>query len=162
MPANPGSKRNNEKQKRKREQARKERQVAQARAKEREKVSAAQLSEAEAAEAAEAAESPYQRGARSADFDELDELASSIPDLLKKKKIEEASRAAAEIVRRFPKEPDGWQGFARVHEARGDYEKAIAEMERAAERVSAADDVTAAQIAKDLVRLRAALAKKRG
>ncbi len=155
MPANPGAKRNQEKAKKKRDAARKVRQEANARAKARApQVPVEQpLAEGEVP-------SPFDGGSHDADFDALDELAEEVAKLLKAKKVDEAQRKSAEIVRRFPNEPDGWQGFSRVHEARGDLPKALAEMERAAERASAEDDVTTAKIAKDLARLRAAVAKQ--
>ncbi len=160
MPANPGAKKNNEKQKRKREVARKARQesLARSRAHAREQ----QEQQEQAAEAdtrtPEEIDGPY-ASARVADFDDLDRLAGEVSDLIAKKQIDQAARVCAQIVRRFPNEPDGWQGFARVAEARGDLTRAVAEMERAAERVSREDDVTAAQIEKQLVRLRAAAAR---
>lgn len=154
MPSNPGAKRNQEKQKRKREVAQRARKEAAARAKAR----APQVPE-EPPPAADEVPSPYGAGPRPVDFDELDELAEAAAELIKKKKIDEAGKKAAELVRRFPDEPDGWEAFARVYEARGDLTRAVAEMERAAQRVSKEDDVATAKITKALARLRAAAAK---
>jgi tetratricopeptide (TPR) repeat protein len=151
MPANPGAKRANEKAKRKREAARKARALSRPRAR----------TDAPEGGAPEA-DAPFDlEGRSSIDFDELDRLSAEVPALLKKKKIDEAARACAEMVRQYPGQPDGWQRFAAVHEARGDLPKALAEMERAAARVSADDDVSAATIAKELTRLRALVAKLR-
>ena len=147
MPANPGAKRANEKQKRKREAVRKARALARPRA----RTAAAPGGSPEAD-----AGSPFDlEGRSSIDFDELDRLSAEVPALLAKKKIEEAARACAEMVRRYPGEPDGWQRFSAVHEARGDLPKALAEMERAAARVSPDDDVSTATITRELTRLRA-------
>lgn len=154
MPSNPGAKRNQEKQKKKREAAQRARKEAAARAKAR----APQVPE-EPPPGEDEGPSPYGEGPRPVDFDAIDELAAEAAELIKKKKIDEAGKKAAELVRRFPDEPDGWQAFALVYEARGDLSRAVAEMERAAQRVSKEDDVTAAKINKDLARLRAAAAK---
>jgi len=146
MPANPGAKRAAEKQKKKREAARKLAEQARARAKDRE-----MAARAEAGEAA-ADEGPVRAPV---DYDELDRQATEVPKLLKKNAITEAAKICAEMIRAHPDQPDGWQCFALVHEARGDFAKAVSEMERAASRVSEDDDVTAAKIKKELERLRA-------
>lgn len=159
MPAVPGAKRNQEKQKKKRDAARKARHDANARAKARAQEQQQQTPLEEAVDP-NAAPSPFEAGARPQDFDDLDELVAAMGGLFAKKQIDEAARKCAEIVRRFPDEPDGWQGFARVYEARGDLARAISEQERAAQRASAEDAGTVAKIQKDLARLRAALAKR--
>ena len=151
MPANPGAKRANEKQKRKREAVRKARALSRPHARTVDAPGVAPEMDAG---------SPFDlQGRSSVDFDELDRLSAEVPALLKKKKIDEAARACAEMIRRYPGEPDGWQRLSAVHEARGDLPKALAEMERAATRVSPDDDVSAATIARELVRLRALVAR---
>lgn len=158
MPAVPGAKRNQEKQKKKRDAAQRARHEANARAKAR--AQEQQQAPLEEPVDANAAPSPFEAGARPQDFDDLDELVAAMDGLFAKKQIDEAARKCAEIVRRFPDEPDGWQGFARVYEARGDLPRAISEQERAAQRASAEDAGTVAKIQKDLARLRATLAKR--
>jgi hypothetical protein len=154
MPANPGAKKATEKAKKKREAAQRARREQNARAAAR----APQVQEEPVAVADDG--SPFGlRGNATLDFDALDELSAEAAVLIKQKKIDEAARKCAEIVRRFPGEPDGWQRFSAVWEARGDLRRALAEMERAAARVSKDDDVTARTIDVELSRLRKAVAK---
>ncbi len=154
MPANPGQKRNQEKAKKKRDAAQK---LA---AKQRARVAALAPKVDDGPMEPEDDGSPFNmRGEGVVDFDELDQLSEKAKVALKKKEIAEAAKLSAEMVKKFPNEPDGWQRFAGVWEARGDVKKALAEMERAAARVSKDDDVSTATLEKELVRLRAAVAK---
>src|SRR5687768_11153097 len=140
MPANPGAKKANEKAKRKREAAQKARRAANAKA----RANAPQVPTAQETAALEIDDgTPFSPGGRRIDYDELDRLSDEIPTLIKKKDFDAAERLCAKLVRDFPKEPDGWRGFARVAEARGDVRKALTEMERALSHVPPADDVLA-------------------
>ncbi|GAC1540220.1 MAG: hypothetical protein NVS3B10_04910 [Polyangiales bacterium] len=152
MPANPGAKRATEKKNRKRPAA----QLARKQATERARSRATPLGEDDVVDATVgvAADGPF-GGTRPDDFDDLDRLAVELKAALKAKKLDLAERKAAEMVRRFPREPDGWQGFAGIAEARGDLKRALAEMERAAERAPTDDVGTRQEIDKQLVRLRA-------
>lgn len=156
MPADRGAKKNQEKAKRKREAAQKE--AAEKRAKAIARAKAMPVEPV--VEAKEEPGAPFKLSGRGAiDYDELDALTEEARELLSQKKWDEAARVASAIVRKFPDEPDGWQYFSAVWEARGDAHKALAEMERAEARVSADDDATAGTIAKHLRRLRAAAAR---
>jgi tetratricopeptide (TPR) repeat protein len=154
MPANPGAKKAQEKAKKKRAEAQKARAAQLARAKAR----APQVDDQPAP--LEHDDSPFDlRGKANIDVDELDELSAEAAVLIKKKKHDEAARVCADIVRRFPGEPDGWQRFAQLWEARGDLPKALAEMERAATRVPNEDDFTRGKLEIELDRLRKAVAR---
>jgi hypothetical protein len=54
------------------------------------------------------------------DFDELDERANQVVDLVDQKRFTEAEVAARDVMRRFPDHPDGQEKLALVYEARGD------------------------------------------
>jgi hypothetical protein len=156
MPADRGAKKNNEKAKRKREAAQKEAAAKRATAIARQKAMPVE----QFVEAKEDPGAPFKlSGFGAIDYDELDELTEEARAHLSEKKWDEAAKVAATIVRKFPNEPDGWQYFSAVWEARGDVHKALAEMERAEARVSADDDATAGTIGKHLRRLRAAAAR---
>ena len=156
MPANPGAKRATEKKNRKRAAA----QLARKQATQRASARATPSDESVDVAIGTAADGPF--GARRPDdFDDLDRLAGELKEAMKARKIDLAERKAAEMVRRFPGEPDGWQGFSAVAEARGDLPRALAEMERAAERAPADDVGTTRAIEKQLARLRTAADRAR-
>jgi DNA-binding SARP family transcriptional activator len=51
--------------------------------------------------------------------DDFDELTNSVPDLLRAGRIEEAERAATELLERYPETVAGLDRMARVEEAKG-------------------------------------------
>jgi tetratricopeptide (TPR) repeat protein len=156
MPSNPGAKKAQEKAKKKRAEAQKARAQQLARAKER-----APKVEEESAPPQDDGSPFGLRGQGVIDFDELDELSAEAAVLIKKKKIDEAARVCADMVRKFPNEPDGWQRFAAVWEARGELSKAVADLERAEARASEEDAGTVQAIELELERLRKTVARGR-
>jgi tetratricopeptide (TPR) repeat protein len=91
--------------------------------------------EAAAIAAAPKAESREERRARRATFDaelaendddedDLTELSNAITDLIRDGKIDEAEQAANDLIERYPEVHDGYNGLARIYEARGDSRKA--------------------------------------
>ncbi len=155
MPANPGAKKAQEKAKKKRAEAQKARSAQLARAKAR----APQVPDEETV-APDDDGSPFGlRGQGNIDFDELDELSAEAAVLIKKKKLDEAAKVCAQIVKKFPNEPDGWQRFGAVWEARGELTKALGDLERAQARASEEDQGTVRAIEVDLARVQKAIAR---
>lgn len=149
MPANPGNKRNAEKQKKKRaaaQQARKSRMIAQ---------------KARDARAAVAPEEEVPEGAvphpfadtEEVDFDALDAANAEIAALLKKKKLDEAETKARELAAKFPRHSDGLQRLAEVLERLGDKAGALAALREAAKRPNDGDDEVAEEIAAAIEKL---------
>lgn len=73
------------------------------------------------------AERERQQAARQAALEALDEsraldgASNAVVDLLQAGKLEEAERAARELLERYPQVPDGHERLASVYEARGDH-----------------------------------------
>jgi tetratricopeptide (TPR) repeat protein len=58
------------------------------------------------------------------DADELDAASNAAVDLVRAGKLDEAERAARDLLERFPDVHDGWDRLGMVYEARGDNQKA--------------------------------------
>jgi tetratricopeptide (TPR) repeat protein len=58
------------------------------------------------------------------DADELDAASNAAVDLVRAGKLDEAERAARDLLERFPDVHDGWDRLGMVCEARGDNQKA--------------------------------------
>jgi tetratricopeptide (TPR) repeat protein len=58
------------------------------------------------------------------DADELDAASNAAVDLVRAGKLDEAERAARDLLKRFPDVHDGWDRLGMVYEARGDNQKA--------------------------------------
>ena len=58
------------------------------------------------------------------DADELDAASNAAVDLVRAGKLDEAERAARDLLERFPYVHDGWDRLGMVYEARGDNQKA--------------------------------------
>lgn len=58
------------------------------------------------------------------DADELDTASNEAVDLVRAGKLDEAERAARDLLERFPYVHDGWDRLGMVYEARGDNQKA--------------------------------------
>jgi tetratricopeptide (TPR) repeat protein len=152
MPANPGKSRNAEKQKKKRAAAQQLRKEQQKKARAR--------AEAEAAEQAAApppedlGPQPFtETGRGNVDYDAIDESNEEIRKLIKSKKLDEAEKKARELARKFPRQSDGLQRLAEVHEKRGDKDKAIAALKEARARPNDGDEEAAEEIDAALARL---------
>lgn len=151
MPANPGSKRNSEKQKKKRAAAQTERKArtASLRAREIAKAAAAET-EPEVEEGAAA--HPFAT-TDEVDFDALDKANAEIEKLIKKKKFDEAEEKARELSDNFPRHSDGLQRLADVLEKQGDTKGALAALKDAQKRPNDGDEEVAEEIAAAIARL---------
>jgi tetratricopeptide (TPR) repeat protein len=69
---------------------------------------------------------------RFAEPDELTEASNAVPDLLEAGKIDEAERAAHDLLQRFPEVHDGYDRLAMVCEAKGEFREAAAYYRKAA------------------------------
>ena len=58
------------------------------------------------------------------DADELDAVSNGVIALVKSGKLDEAERAANDLLTRFPEVHDGWERLGMVFEARGDNKRA--------------------------------------
>jgi tetratricopeptide (TPR) repeat protein len=58
------------------------------------------------------------------DLDELTTASNAAVDLVHEGKLDEAERAARDLLERFPEVHDGWDRLGMVYEARGDNKKA--------------------------------------
>jgi tetratricopeptide (TPR) repeat protein len=58
------------------------------------------------------------------DADELDAASNAAVDLVRAGKLDEAERAARDLLERFPYVHDGWDRLGMVYQARGDNQKA--------------------------------------
>ncbi len=58
--------------------------------------------------------------------EELIELSNSVPDLIDTGKLDDAERAARELLTRFPEVHDGYDRLGMVYEARGQHREAAA------------------------------------
>ena len=58
------------------------------------------------------------------DIDELTAASNAAVDLVHAGKLDEAERAARDLIERFPDVHDGWDRLAMVYEARGDNQQA--------------------------------------
>lgn len=150
MPANPGSKRAQEKRKKKRDQAQKARRVDNA----RKAVVAEEQRQAQVVEQREIAEdmakSPFGQGV---DYDALDAATDEIDKLIKAKKYDQAEKQCAELNRAFPSVSDGLQRLARIDELRGDKSKALSTQYVAQKRANFGDEEAADEIEKEIARL---------
>jgi hypothetical protein len=147
MPANPGQRRNSEKQKKKRaaaQQARKARNAA---------VRAREASRAATEPEADAGAAPHPFATEEVDFDELDEDNDAIAYLIKKKKLDEAEEKARALAAKFPRHSDGLQRLAEVLEKRGDKDGALAALKEAQKRPNDGDEEAAEEIAAAIKRL---------
>ena len=63
----------------------------------------------------------------------LDNLSNSVVDLIAAGRLDEAEKVCIELSNRYPNQIDGLERFARVYEARENYEKAIAYYKQAEE-----------------------------
>jgi len=58
------------------------------------------------------------------DIDQLTAASNAAADLVRAGKLDEAERAAQDLLERFPDVHDGWDRLGMVYEARGDNKKA--------------------------------------
>jgi hypothetical protein len=147
MPANPGQKRNSEKQKKKRAAAQQQRKARNLAMRAREAAKAAEEPEVEEGAA------PHPFATDEVDYDALDEANEEIRKLIKKKNLDEAEKKARELADQFPKLSDGLQRLAEVLEKRGDKKGALAALKEAQKRPNEGDEEAAEEIETAIARL---------
>ncbi|MFQ5976226.1 MAG: SEC-C metal-binding domain-containing protein [Candidatus Hydrothermarchaeales archaeon] len=67
-----------------------------------------------------------------ADLDDLDILSNTVPDLIKKGRLDEAEKVSRDLLSRYPDQIDGIDRLAEVYEARGNNKKAAEYYRKAA------------------------------
>ena len=150
MPANPGLKRNSEKQKKKRAAAQTARKARTAALRVRE-AARALAAEAEPEVEEGAAIHPFETD--EVDFDELDKANAEIATLIKKKKLDDAETKARALSEKFPRHSDGLQRLADVLEKRGDKKGALTALKDAQKRPNDGDEEVTEEIAAAIARL---------
>lgn len=156
MPANPGKSRTAEKQKKKRAAAQQVRKEQQKKARARAEAQAAEQAESPQLPGAEGDLGPQpftETGRGNVDYDAIDESNAEIHKLIKSKKLDEAEKKARELARKFPRQSDGLQRLAEIHEKRGDKDKAIAALKEARARPNDGDEEVFEDIDEAITRL---------
>jgi tetratricopeptide (TPR) repeat protein len=66
-------------------------------------------------------------------YTELDQLSNSVNGLIKEGKLDEAEAVANRLLKEYPDQIDGFDRLSQVYEARGEKEKAVEYLQKAAD-----------------------------